>query len=1232
MRLSGQSREDPNRPIVRRKRGRKIGQELRFGCQNVRTMMDNDKADAPPRRTAAIALALRSARADIVALSETRIAGAGECQEGEGNNKISLYWQGHETGSPKMGTGGVGIALSEKAVRQLIGSPRAISPRVMVAHFDFHITFISAYAPTFRSSDLEKNTFYDQLQEAMDTAPQGNMFVIAGDFNGRVGRKKEEWEGTLGNYGVGDVNENGIRLLEFCACNGLSISNTFFCHKPLHQYTWMHPKSKKWHMIDYVLVSKKLMPRVRDSRVFRSVDCWSDHQYVGCHVDVGRCKRRITTDSIRSLRRRANGAALRTPEHREKFQKAFLQQLSNAPVVDENNGEDQGRKKVEELWAKLKSGLQHAVEETVGFSRRRHQPDWWIENEEKLKPLLDAKREARNNLDKALMFPTQTSNQLDLRNKYRKARNSAKYAVSRARNNWWTTKGKELSLAFEKKDFRTLFGFWNKLNVKPGCNAALRNIRAKDGSLIAEPTAQRERWREHFQSILNQPSYVDPAIIAAVPKRCEATSLAVEPTLEELRRAVNALADNKAAGSDEIIAEMLKAGGQPVIQSLLELILQVWQLEVVPQEWIDAIIIPLPKKGDRTLCDNWRGISLLSLAGKAFVKIIERRLSTYSEDILAETQAGFRRGRGCIDHIFTVRQIAEKAREQNVQLLEVFFDLKKAYDTVNRQALWQLLTKYGVPDKVVNLLKALYNNMKATVEFQGERTEQFEVNNGLRQGCVISCALFNLFFDQVMSEARQGYEGDISLKLAELGHEQALIGGNRRRLSRLLEISTLEFADDVVAMALTKEKLQEFINRFAAAASRWGLTVNIQKTNVLEQPPPDFQFQRHSTACTSSFVVNEQTLTEVPSFCYLGSVLTNNADIDEEVKSRIGKACKTWNGLKGCVFHSKGLSSQAKLHVFKGAVLSTLLYGAETWTTKPYHIRRLQSFVSRCLRQILKQPTTGHKPDTALLRDADMLPIEVTLRKARLRWLGHVQRMSDSRLPKQILYGALEVGKRRVGRPRLRWKDCVHTDVVAFDISPYGLKGTGWVDIAAPHRDRWRKALHKGQAKNAKNIAEHKAKLRAIRKGNFHGSQVLCPKCGKAFIKESSLKSHITKKHSTQALQRQAEKLEQRQTNTKATLQMCSWGDCGRTFNNEAGLRQHLNKTHNIKNHEAQNQFITTSAKSSKMLPATPPQNYRCLHEGCTRTFPKLPSIKRHITRTHEIRNGPAQVRLILQF
>ena len=161
----------------------------------------------------------------------------------------------------------------------------------------------------------------------------------------------------------------------------------------------------------------------------------------------------------------------------------------------------------------------------------------------------------------------------------------------------------------------------------------------------------------------------------------------------------------------------------------------------MPQEWRDALLVPIPKKGDLTQCDNWRGISLLDVVGKLFTKVVQVRLQRVAEEVLPDSQCGFRAGRGCADMVFCTRQLVKKAREHNTTLYLLFIDLRKAYDSVPREALWQVLRKYGVPPSLVNIIRSLHDGMKAEVTVDGAITPEIEVTNGLRQGCTIAPTL-----------------------------------------------------------------------------------------------------------------------------------------------------------------------------------------------------------------------------------------------------------------------------------------------------------------------------------------------------------------------------------------------------------------------------------------------------------------------------------------------------------
>ena len=155
-------------------------------------------------------------------------------------------------------------------------------------------------------------------------------------------------------------------------------------------------------------------------------------------------------------------------------------------------------------------------------------------------------------------------------------------------------------------------------------------------------------------------------------------------------KAIKLLSSGKAPGSDAIPAEIYKAGGPPIAEKLTELFHIMWRKEAIPQRFKDAkITLLFKRKGNPQVCDNYRGISLLSVAGKILARVLLNRLNEYLEQsgLLSESQCGFRKNRGTIDMIFTARQLQEKCQEQNVDLYMTFVDLTIAFDTVSHEGL-----------------------------------------------------------------------------------------------------------------------------------------------------------------------------------------------------------------------------------------------------------------------------------------------------------------------------------------------------------------------------------------------------------------------------------------------------------------------------------------------------------------------------------------------------------------
>ena len=1008
----------------------------------------------------------------------------------------------------------------------------------------------------------------------------------------------------------------GINYYSFLTRNGLGVTNTFFQHADIHKGTWQHPRSKLWHMIDLIIVRQRHLWRVRDTRVYRGVDCWSDHHFVCCRLDVEKPRKKKRKNKPK--RRRANTGVLkeRSNTSRKCWQHKHERKQEQQPHqkrriivgsgldaveveieseadrdvqreevdeskdlwtqlqcnIDINRSEYANKQmsRVEREWAAIRDAMNTTIDKMVGYEKAKPPPDWWTDNKELLQSAIDEKKQAFLALQDAKRTHSPHIHIHTVR--YRKAKTRVRLLVKQTKNEWWTAKGKELSQAHETQDWKTLFGFWKKLDSKRTVSRGTE-IRDADGNMLTNEEEQRVRWAQHFQKVLNQNSKVQTDAVNAVTEREEQHWLADTPTIEEVTKAISLLTNNKAASTDEITAEVLKAGGPITAQAMHNLICIIWKDEVVPQEWIDAVLVPIPKKGDITKCDNWRGISILSVAGKVFTKLLDQRLAKFADSILSETQAGFRRGRGCIDMVFVTRQLAEKAREFRIPLFSVFFDLKKAYDTVNREGLWKLLAKYGMPSKTVRILQALYKDMKAVVEVSGSITDPFDVLNGLRQGCILSCNLFNLFFDAVVAEALKGYEGKVQLKWLP----DRSLHYNRKKLRRTTQVIECRFADDMMGTALTPTDLQELIDRFAKAAERWGLTVSVPKTEVLIQPTPSDMNNRTTTSQPSQFTINNEPLTEVPSFRYLGSTMSNDANMDVEIKARIAKGCKVFNALKGSVMNSTGLSVAAKVHVFKGTVIPALLYGAETWTVKLHHENKLESFIADCLRVLFKQPRFTGRTTASLFKQANLPPVRIMLRKMRMRWLGHVARMDDERLPKQLLYADMDVGTTRApGGQRKRWKDCVMTDLKSLNIDTHT-----WQNLAKD-RQAWRAAVDKGLDENEKEIENRIVRNRNIRKQKEIKDAIVCPICSKQVTSERTLKSHIAQTHTDKAEERRQQRLKQKQQKqNNPQINLCPIKDCSKQITNIKGLKVHVHKVHNITTKEEKERLVLKFLQSS---------------------------------------------------
>ena len=627
-----------------------------------------------------------------------------------------------------------------------------------------------------------------------------------------------------------------------------------------------------------------------------------------------------------------------------------------------------------------------------------------------------------------------------------------KRAVDKARENWIKRVALEGEAAV--KDGKTRWESIRRLQQAHAGRRATRSnaVRKEDGELTQGPTEVIQRWHQYFSKLLDQQDWFEEEVIQQMQILPPCLDFDEPPTEEELEAALAKMKRRKAGGKTGILPELVLFGGAVLWDRLLELMQAMWREGEVVTDWKNAEVVPIPKKGDLQRCDNWRGISLLDVVGKVFARIIQERLQVIAERVLPESQSGFRRGRGCCDMIFVARQLLEKAREHQDSLFVLFVDLKKAYDSVPREALWQVLERCGVPPRMLKIVKSFHVGMQAEVRVGASLSGSFEVKNGLRQGCTLAPTLFNIYFSAVVASWRDGCaEAGVDVLFR---HGRKLVGDRtvKARLN-VMKVTESQFADDVALYTGSRGCLESIAKKFTKGAREWGLTVSIAKTKGMAIGEGLTEEE------IAPVQVESGEIEMVEHFTYLGSVVSKDGDVMEDVKCRIAKASKVFGCLRGPIFNNPILSIATKRAVYKSTVLAVLMYGAETWTLKAEHVRRLTTFHNRCVRTILgvtryqqwEQRLTSRTLANRFGMDWSIPDI---IMDRRLQWLGHLGRMEDERLPKRMLFG--ELRKRRACQgPKKRWRDQMSGDLQAV-----GLK-ENWYQLCQ-NRKEWYERCQEG--------------------------------------------------------------------------------------------------------------------------------------------------------------------------
>ena len=895
----------------------------------------------------------------ILGLAETRYKGTGHLKL---HDNYELFYSG-STDDTRHGVGLIIHPDLSCHVEKIYNvNSRIIAVTMNMSNYK--LSLIQTYAPQQGRPQEEKDDFYLNLQDTIDNLPADSDYIVMGDLNGHVGSDKVE--NIVGDFGVGTRNTEGDALIDFCMRNNLSIMNTFFKHQESHQFTWYRYNNiigsyDQKTQIDFIMTSKKSI--IKDVKAVPSESLDSDHRLV-----KGKLKIHIPEKPKNITRKRVKTENI--PDKMQEIQQAIHERAED--IKSDN---------VEDYWQNMKKQIHDIQENIIGMKTigktKKKKTGWWTEE---VKAEVNKKNELFKNWLK-LRTP-------ESRDAYVNQRKHVYYVKKHAKSNMWKKIGEDLENDLEgtrKLIYGMAKNYKNRNEDKPK-NATIKD---KDGEAVTGNENVADRWMEYFEDLLNVDAddEIDNTATNINSSRVMENEADNNPiTMAELEAAIKLTRNNKSPGADAIPVETLKAGGQPLKTLLLDLMNKAWSSAIVPEEWNESIICPIYKnKGDPLDCKNYRGISLMSHAGKIYERILETRLRAQVEHLLSESQSGFRPGRGTTDQIAALRLLLEKSWEYDINQYICFLDLEKAFDRVPRNKIWNVLYSSGVDTKLLDAIKSTYRNQRSSV-LGGKR--YFMVKSGVRQGSVLSPLLFIIYMNEVIMQIdREDYTAE-----------------------------HFGYADDVGQTADTIEKLQLIMNKWDQELTRAGLKLNYDKTEVLKvgRVPVD-----------GDIIINGHKLKETNSFVYLGSKLSSDNLIEVEINHRIAKFTKNVNCLYP-LLREKAIPKQVKICMYTTILRPVILYGSETWTLTKRLKSKIQAAEMRILR-LIYGVTKRDRIKNDIIRDTlKVTSILTVIERNQLRWFGHVLRMNDNRDVKRLYRWNPGLGTRRkrpIGRPRKRWRD-----------------------------------------------------------------------------------------------------------------------------------------------------------------------------------------------------------------
>ena len=693
------------------------------------------------------------------------------------------------------------------------------------------IFLASVYHPCH---DTPHEKFTETLNFLMQLVPKNSKIIIGADINAKVGKRDcEEFKAVLGPHGPAIRNTRGSNLLNLYLSHELRVENTFF-DAPNHT-TFTNIKDDDKTMIDIFACAKSLHCRVRNCRtIAEGVE--SDHTAVQLDITLTSLKR---TNPTALSRGKTDWRKIVTdPTTQQHYNDLLIEATTDSPNIPYEDFNDIIKKAGEEtallVGSRCDDWFQFSAADLTPPIEERNQLLHEIRNANDLPPsILDSMRTQLQHLNKNVKDKVLIA----------KARWAA-HVCSKIHN--MRTNPRE---AWEY--IRILTG-GSKAHHKKKVKMAMKMENGKPATNSKENMAV---FGPHFERVFNNHRPVDPTILDEIPQRPILHELDSPITFDEVNVAINKLKNDKSPGLNGIPPEAYKAMNIVTRRRIHEYITDFFEGDADYEGWHNSQCVPVPKKGNLSDPNKWRGVMLMDVCSKIFSSVMNGRAFRLLELHGTRFQFGGTPTLGCQDGLFTLKTLLNAHKNHDLPTFVAFVDLVKAYDTANHDLLLKILEKYGAPPKFVAAIKTMYTDLKVVLKIDKEIIEILQ-SVGVRQGDNMAPVLF-LFLMSAAAETLEPAWRQADIEVLTVAHNKddeidtGYIRGHTPRMytSRKLtayEIYQLLYVDDGAFPFPTRDALIKGLSLIYSHLARFGLEVHIgrgdesSKTECVFFPPPQF--------------------------------------------------------------------------------------------------------------------------------------------------------------------------------------------------------------------------------------------------------------------------------------------------------------------------------------------------------------------------------------------------------